>query len=130
MIEIIKKFRDGSLLVTKDGVGMFMSQQEYDTAVTKGFDIEKFIIDFLSEKFDHCKFAIDGEYVCMDGIDIAKISVDTVRFWINEQGMSVSEAKNYILENFIPSIVESVASIEFDRCKNNIKYFVKHYVKL
>jgi hypothetical protein len=132
-MKIIRKFRDGTMLVENESFVAVMGADEYERIRLKAFNLRSHILDKLRQQFKHCSFAINEimsrEHVFMDEIDLTNLSIDSIEFWMRDEKMSYDDIIEYVDMRILPSIVMEANKVEFERCKNSVDYFFKYYVR-
>ena len=133
-MKIIKTFKDGTVLVSSDEGNAIMELSEYERLVLKNFNLANEILIRLKSNFSHCTFSIheikSRDHIFMDdNIDLTNISIGSLEFWMRDQRMTYDEVISYLESKIMPSIIMEANKIEHERCKEDMHYFFRHYVR-
>jgi hypothetical protein len=100
----------------------------------KNFDLGSEIVKRLNEHLPHCNFSIhefkSREHIFMDdNIDLTNLSIASIEFWMRDQRMNFDDISSYLDDKIMPPILVEANKVEYERCKENMQYFFKHYVR-
>lgn len=132
-IKIIKTFKDGSVLVSSREGNAVMEIDEYERLRLRQFDLTNSILKRLKDSFSHCSFSMhemnSREYIIMDdNLELTNLSIGSIEFWMRDQRMNYDDIMEYLDAKIMPSIINEVNKVEFERCKD-IDYFFRHYAR-
>lgn len=131
-MEIIKTFKDGTVLVSANEGIRIMTLNEFDKMKINKFDLKDFLLKKISSKFPQCTFEIkeikSRDHVFMDDLEITNISIGSIEFWMKDQQMNLDDIEIYVDSKILPNILMKACEIEYERCKD-IQYFFDHYVR-
>jgi len=134
-MKIVKKFNDGTVLVSSEEGSAIMRIEEYERIKVQKLDIGNEILKRLKNYFPHCNFSIheikSREHIFMDDdIELTNLSIGSIEFWMRDQRMTYDDIMSYLDSKIMPPIFMETNKVEHQRCKDDMMYFFKHYARI
>ncbi len=132
-MKLIKKFKDGTLMVLNDdATTTIVEQEQYDSFHINNLVVTDEILTELKWMYPHCVFDFRNEmsrdFLYMDGEVITNVASESLEFTFKSQKFHIEDAVHYIKTEIVPGIAAKIDEVEIERCKD-MEYFYKYYSK-